>query len=158
MSEHVKGCIWDPMKQEYVSHGDGCAAIPAGPKDEPIKGFVVDERRNVLRSGIPQSEARQMYVEGLLEKAQRSCISREEALIILQGILADMLSASIPEIEKDANSGEPGPAQTNARLLVEIAKETRDEMLKIVDHSMSKRQFVRRVLHIPGGTLPGFKR
>jgi hypothetical protein len=119
-------------------------------EDKVIDGFVVDERKNILRAGIPQSEARQMYVEGLLEKAQRATISREEALIILQGILADMLNTSIPEIEKDANSGEPGPAQTNARLLVEIAKETRDEMLKIVDHSMEKRQFVRRVLHIPG--------
>lgn len=86
---------------------------------------------------LKQAEKRQMFVDGLCEKAMNRPLTREEAFFILQGILADMLSPMLPNLFEDAEKAE-GHAKTNARLMAEIALGMRDEMLAFIDKAITE--------------------
>lgn len=97
--------------------------------------------RMLFNAAMPESEKRQAFVDGLCEKAVQRPLTREEAFLILQGILADMLTPMLPDLEKDAATAE-GVARTNAFLMVDIARGLRDEMLAVIDRALRERSLV----------------
>lgn len=88
---------------------------------------------------LPPAEAREAYISGLVEKAGTYLITREEAFLILQGTLSEMLAATFPQMEADHAATVEGTVEReNSRLFIEIAKNLKSEMDALVDHAMNR--------------------
>lgn len=91
-------------------------------------------------NGTPAHEAREAFISGLVEKAGTHLLSREEAFLILQGTLSEMLGSAFPGMEADhANTAEGTVERENSALFLDIARKLQAEMDAVLDHAMGKR-------------------
>lgn len=88
---------------------------------------------------LPRMDAREAFVSGLVEKTGTHLLSREEAFVILQWTLSDMLGEAFPGMEKDHAATVEGTVEReNSALFIDIAKKLQAEMVACIDHAMRR--------------------
>jgi hypothetical protein len=85
---------------------------------------------------IGQGEKRQAFMDGLIEKGSTAVLTNQEAFLVLQGTLAEMLTESIKELTSDVEKMPEGFEKINARTFVEMARSLRNEALRVIDGAM----------------------
>jgi hypothetical protein len=142
-----EGCGPCPEKRTAEFEGKRIEVCPHKPptvdgKPVEISGAVIDEA-NRLQAALSRDEKRLAFIGGLCAKAETSHLKKIEALVILQGTLAEMLAQTIPGLVEEAEKVEPGSiARFNADLMVEIAKEVQAEALRVIDHAMANSKLI----------------
>jgi hypothetical protein len=123
-----------------MSGAGNCGPCPN--KKSEITGVILDEAKDI-QAALSRDERRLAFIGGLCAKAEVSHLKKIEALVILQGTLAEMLSQTIPGLQEEADKVEPGSiARFNADLMVEIAKEVQREALNVIDHAMANSKLI----------------